>query len=86
MGNLMGDRTIDDRGRVTIPQRERERMGLRPGDRVRVQATEEEITLRKTIAREEFVKAFAGCISQENALGEAIDPLRIKEMWRLAGG
>lgn len=82
----MGKSTVDQRGRVTLPQRERKRVGLRPGDRVRVDATEEEVTIRKTVSRKEFAKIFAGCISEENAVGEPLDPLRIKELWRLARG
>ncbi|MCJ2519521.1 MAG: AbrB/MazE/SpoVT family DNA-binding domain-containing protein [Candidatus Thermoplasmatota archaeon] len=82
----MGKSTVDQRGRITLPQRERKRVGLRPGDRVHVQATDQEVTIRKTVSPREFAKIFAGCISEENAVGEPVDPLRIKEMWRLAGG
>lgn len=82
----MGKSTVDQRGRVTLPQAERERAGLRPGDRVHVKATDDQVTIRKTVSPREFAKTFAGCIREENAVGEAVDPLRIKEIWKLAGG
>lgn len=82
----MGTTTLDERGRITIPQREREKLGLRPGDKVHVQATEEGLTVRRSVSREEFAAAFAGSISEENAVGKGVDPLRVKEIWHLAGG
>lgn len=80
----MGTTTVDERGRVTIPQREREKAGVRPGARVRVHATDNAIIIRRTASREDFSEIFAGCITGEKAVGEAMDPLRVKEMWRLA--
>jgi AbrB family looped-hinge helix DNA binding protein len=34
MGIQMGTVEIDDRGRITIPKQERDRLGLKPGEKV----------------------------------------------------
>lgn len=81
----MGITIMDERGRITIPQSEREKMGLRPGDRLRLEVTEEGIRIRRALSREEFMRILEGCITKENAAGKGIDPLRIKEIWQLAG-
>lgn len=81
----MGITTMDERGRITIPQSDREKMGLRPGDRLRVEIREDSIRIQKAVSRQDFIRVFEGCITRENAVGKATDPLRIKEIWQLAG-
>ena len=85
MGIKVGIQKIDERGRVTIPKEHRESLGLHPGDRVRVESGSGEIRIRRVIPVDEFIEKFEGCITEDNAIGKTLDPLRIKEIWHLAG-
>jgi AbrB family looped-hinge helix DNA binding protein len=80
----MGITILDDRGRITIPKSDRKKLGLRPGDKLWVEVAEEGIRIRKTVSLKDFIRIFEGCITKENAVGKAADPLRIKEIWQLA--
>lgn len=82
----MGTYTIDERGRITLRKEDRAALRLHRGDEVRVESGKDEIRIRRVVPVEEFIEVFEGCITEENSTGEALDPLRIKEIWHVAGG
>jgi AbrB family looped-hinge helix DNA binding protein len=79
MGNGMGI-TVDDRGRVTLPQELRDALGLVPGQEVHVERTERGLLLRKATTVEEFIERLEGCVDGAKTRPR-LDPLRVKEMW-----
>lgn len=78
------DRVIDDKGRVTIPKELRERLGLEPGERVRLDVEDGRLVVRLQVSREEFVETMEGCIDEETLREDAeeiepTDPLGLDD-------
>lgn len=69
---------MDERGRITIPKEERERLGLKPGEKLKVIERDGELIIRKIISPDIFIKELKGCIKNEEG---QIDPLDIKKIW-----
>ena len=66
MGIPMGtesNSTIDDRGRLTIPQEIRDKLQLVSGTKVSFELSDGQLIIRKAISRREFVQHFSGIIS-----------------------
>ncbi|MHA1928825.1 MAG: AbrB/MazE/SpoVT family DNA-binding domain-containing protein [Candidatus Thorarchaeota archaeon] len=80
MGGKMGTGELDERGRITIPKDIREKMGLKSGDRVRISARKDGVTVEKVIDLNKFIEELCGCITIKGDM----DPLRLKEIWRTA--
>jgi AbrB family looped-hinge helix DNA binding protein len=79
VGNSMGEAgEIDERGRVTIPKDVRERAGFKTGDRVRLSAEKDTVTIERVVSLETFIEELRGCITVEGD----VNPLRLKEIWR----
>lgn len=76
----MGKSKIDERGRITLPLKLREALGLRPGQEVRIERNESGILLRHAITKEKFLEELEGCITEANQ-AEKISPLKLKEIW-----
>ncbi|MHA1637315.1 MAG: AbrB/MazE/SpoVT family DNA-binding domain-containing protein [Candidatus Thorarchaeota archaeon] len=76
----MGTGELDERGRITIPKDIREKMGLKSGDRVRISARKDGVTVEKVIDLNKFIEELCGCITIKGDM----DPLRLKEIWRTA--
>lgn len=74
----MGTNEVDKRGRVTIPKELREKADLKPGDRVRITASKDSVTIEKVIDLGTFIEELRGCITIEGDL----EPLQLKEIWR----
>jgi AbrB family looped-hinge helix DNA binding protein len=72
--------TVDDRGRITLPQELRDALGIRPGQDVRVERTERGILVRRASTPQEFIEQLEGCFDSRKT-GKAVDPLKAKEMW-----
>ena len=80
MGELVGETNeIDERGRVTIPKDIRERTGLKTGDRVRISAKKDGVTIERVVSLDTFIAELRGCITVEGDL----DPMHLKEIWRI---
>ncbi len=74
----MGTVEIDERGRITIPKEERERLGLKPGEKLMIIEKDGELIIRKIITPDDFINNLKGCITKEEG---QFDPLELKEIW-----
>ena len=77
------DRRIDEKGRITIPQRIRERLNLAPGERVRIEVDDGTVVVRPRVSRSEFIESMQGCITTESKADDAPDvsPEDLKADW-----
>jgi len=74
----MEEVTVDERGRILIPRRIRERVGLQPGSGARLEVEENRLVIIPPISPERFIQQMEGCIKE----GEpSLDPLKLKEIW-----
>ncbi|MFW9917258.1 MAG: AbrB/MazE/SpoVT family DNA-binding domain-containing protein [Candidatus Thorarchaeota archaeon] len=79
VGVEMGIVEIDDRGRITIPKAERDRLGLKPGERVAIREKNGELIIKKLVTSEEFITNLKGCITIPD---DRENPLELKRIWR----
>ena len=73
MGNI--EIVIDERGRITIPNEERKRLGLYAGTKILLEVDRNKIILKKSPTREDFIKEFCGIIVSED------DKKNLKDIW-----
>ena len=79
----MDEVVVDDRGRILIPKEMRDRLGLRKGNRAKVEVLDGKLILMPLVSAARFIEEMEGCIRE----GEpATDPMRLKEMWEPAIG
>lgn len=78
MGSKMGIIEIDDRGRITIPKEERERLGLTPGKKVLIREKDGALIIKRFVSPDKFISELKGCITIKE---HKVDPLKLKEMW-----
>ncbi len=69
---------VDNKGRVLIPKKARDRVGLQTGGKARLKVENEKIIIMPPISPEEFIKEMEGCIKKG---APTIDPLELKKMW-----
>ena len=72
----MGELLIDERGRVVIPKEIREKLDLKPNQRLIIQLREREIVLKPTVNTKQFIRELKGCVH-----GSRIKPSELKEIW-----
>lgn len=74
---------VDERGRVVLPKRLRERYGLEPGRNVTVEAVEGGVLVKPAMQVDEALDRLRGAIHKGNRSPEAppMDPLRMKKIW-----
>ena len=70
---------VDDRGRITIPKEERERLGIKPGSKVQLRREERGLVIEKSTTQKELIKELKGCIKVPTE--EKITPESIKTIW-----
>lgn len=77
------DRRLDEKGRITIPQRIRDRLNLEPGERVRVDVEDGTVVIRPRVSRSAFVESMRGCLTEDSKAADApsIDPTELKADW-----
>ena len=78
MGRKMGIIEIDERGRITIPKEERERLGLTPGRKILIREKDGALIIKRFVSPDKFISELKGCITIKE---HRIDPLKLKEMW-----
>jgi AbrB family looped-hinge helix DNA binding protein len=69
---------VDCKGRVQIPKKVREKVGLQLGGKAMLKVEHNTIIIMPPISPEEFIKELEGCITEGTP---DIDPLKLKEMW-----
>ena len=78
MGIIMGILEIDERGRITIPKEEREKLGLKPGEKIVIRTKDNELIIKKLVTIDDFITNLRGCIQTPS---EETDPLKLKSIW-----
>jgi bifunctional DNA-binding transcriptional regulator/antitoxin component of YhaV-PrlF toxin-antitoxin module len=76
MGNKMGDATIDERGRIVIPNEIRVELKLRPEQKFRISTIGKDLLLSPEIGADEFISGLKGCVH-----GSKIRPEDLKTIW-----
>ncbi len=74
MGEDMGETTVDDKWRITVPPEVRE--GIRKGQTLQVEKEGERIIIKPGVDIEKFERELKGCIR-----GSKIPPEKLKEIW-----
>ena len=81
MGIIMGKIELDDRGRLTIPAGIREKLKLKPGDKLSIEIENDKILkLQKTPTKEEIFQNLIGCIKTPQ--DKPITIKEIKGIWK----
>ena len=81
MGNYMGKVEIDDRGRLTLPSKIREKLLIKSGDKLSIKVNvDNSITIKKSPTKEQIFKDLVGCIT--TPLEEKVTPEMIKSIWK----
>lgn len=77
------ERRLDDKGRITIPQRIRDRLNLEPGERVRVDIEDGAVVVRPRVSRSSFTESMRGCLTEDSKADDApsVDPTDLKADW-----
>ena len=69
---------IDDKGRILLPKKAREKIGLLPGGKARLKVEKEKIIIMPPISPEDFIQEMEGCINEGTP---TINPLDLKKIW-----
>jgi AbrB family looped-hinge helix DNA binding protein len=69
---------VDEKGRVLIPKKAREKIGLQAGGKARLKVEKERIIIMPPVSPEEFIQEMEGCIKEGK---QSINPLELKKMW-----
>ena len=79
----MGKVEIDDRGRLTLPSKIRERLLIKSGDKLSIKVNKDNsITIKKNPTKEQIFKELVGCITTPITEEEKVTPERIKSIWK----
>lgn len=73
----MGITSIEERGRVLIPKEVREKLGLRGGEKIRVEEENGNVIIRPLKDSGEL-EQLKGCVKESE-----IEPLELKKMWEM---
>ncbi len=68
---------IDKKGRILLPKKAREKIGLLTGGKARLKVEKEKIIVMPPISPEDFVKEMEGCIKEG---APTINPLDVKKI------
>lgn len=72
---------IDDRGRITIPARIRERLAIKPGDKLSISINpSKSIILQKAPTKEQVFNELVGCITNKPDSPPTVES--IKGIWK----
>ncbi|MEJ2295087.1 MAG: AbrB/MazE/SpoVT family DNA-binding domain-containing protein [Candidatus Lokiarchaeota archaeon] len=77
----MGKVEIDDRGRLTLPAKIREKLLIKSGDKLSIKVDKDNsIIIQKSPTKEQIFKELVGCIT--TPLEEKVTPELIKSIWK----
>lgn len=77
---MVEESIIDDKGRVAIPKRLREKLDLREGSKVKMVSENGKIVIMKPLTPNEFIHEMEGFIKEGSTVQKA-NPLKLKEIW-----
>ncbi len=77
---MVEESVIDDKGRVAIPKRLREKLDLREGSKVKMISENGKIVIMKPLTPNDFIREMEGFIKEGSAVQKA-NPLKLKEIW-----
>lgn len=81
MGDYMGKVEIDDRGRLTLPSKIREKLLIKSGDKLSIKVnTDNSITIKKSPTKDQIFNDLVGCITTPTE--EKVTPEMIKSIWK----
>ena len=81
MGKYMGKIEIDERGRITLPAKIRDKLQIKPGDKLIINVNSDNtIVLKKGLTKSIIFKKLVGCI--DTPLKEKPTPESIKGIWK----
>lgn len=69
---------IDEKGRILIPKKAREKIGLITGGKARLKVEKEKLIIMPPISPEDFIREMEGCIKGGTP---TINPLDLKKIW-----
>jgi len=72
---------IDNKGRVLIPKKILEKVGLQTGAKARLKIEKQRLVILPPISPEEFIQEMEGSIKEGTP---TIDPLNLKKIWEPA--
>jgi len=72
--------TVDDKGRVIIPEDLRKKLGITKGSKVKVSLKEDNVLIASAVNSKQFIEKMEAFI-KEGSRVEKIDPLKLKEIW-----
>ena len=80
MGDYMGKVEIDERGRLTLPSKIREKLLIQPGDKLTIKVNpDNSINIKKSPTKKEIFEKLVGCITTPSE--EKLTPEMIKSIW-----
>jgi len=83
LGDNMGKVEIDDRGRLTLPSKIRERLLIKSGDKLSIKVNKDNsITIKKSPTKEQIFKELVGCITTPIEEEGKVTPEMIKSIWK----
>ncbi len=72
----MAEVTVEERGRVIIPKDMRDKLGIRGGEKLKVEERNGEVVM-KPVSSGESLKDLKGVVKKSS-----LDPMEAKEIWR----
>ena len=81
MGDKVGKIGItefEEKGRILIPKQIREELMLKPGQKVLVEAKDQELIIKPSKNIDKFISELSGCVKRSK-----IKPLEIKKIWKM---
>jgi AbrB family looped-hinge helix DNA binding protein len=72
--------TIDDKGKIEVPEDVRRKLHLKTGDVVEIEIKDKNILISPLISPEEFIERMEGKIKSGN---KSIAPEEIKNIWKM---
>lgn len=83
LGDYMGKVEIDDRGRLTLPSKIREKLLIKSGDKLSIKVNKDNsITIKKSPSKEQIFTELIGCITTPIEEKGKITPEMIKSIWK----
>lgn len=73
---MVGSATIDERGRIVIPNEIRLELNLRPDQKFTIRTKGREMILVPSVSPEQFARELKGCVSRSRVRAEGL-----KEIW-----